>query len=283
MIPPLPVQTLVENSVKHAIAPRPSGGRIRVDASRARRPARALGVWDDGPGFSRDRDRARPRPRESQGAPGRALRRRRRRSRSRRRDGGTLVTVAMPRTAHDWRDGEPPAPRVPHRRRAAGAQAAGPDARRRPAASRSWVGHRSPARAASRSPRSRRRRAVPRHHTCPGSAASRSSSGCPPVRAWSSRPRTTSTRCRHSRRMRSTICSSPSSRPAGPHARPCREPARANAGDAGLEARSNASPAELRAVRVPRAPGLTGRRAGPADSGRPGHPRRSPATARPTR
>jgi two-component system sensor histidine kinase AlgZ len=50
-VPPLTAQTLVENSVKHAIAPRPTGGRLRVTASVADARLR-LGVWDDGPGFT---------------------------------------------------------------------------------------------------------------------------------------------------------------------------------------------------------------------------------------
>jgi sensor histidine kinase YesM len=50
-VPPLSIQTLVENSVKHAIAPRPGGGRIRVTAAVAADGVR-LGVWDDGPGFT---------------------------------------------------------------------------------------------------------------------------------------------------------------------------------------------------------------------------------------
>jgi sensor histidine kinase YesM len=50
-VPPLAVQTLVENSVKHAVAPRPGGGRIRITAAVAGDQLR-LGVWDDGPGFT---------------------------------------------------------------------------------------------------------------------------------------------------------------------------------------------------------------------------------------
>jgi LytS/YehU family sensor histidine kinase len=50
-VPPLTIQTLVENSVKHAIAPRPGGGRIRVTASAAGDRLQ-LAVWDDGPGFT---------------------------------------------------------------------------------------------------------------------------------------------------------------------------------------------------------------------------------------
>jgi len=50
-VPPLALQTLVENSVKHAVAPRREGGRIRVEAH-ARGDRLVLGVWDDGPGFT---------------------------------------------------------------------------------------------------------------------------------------------------------------------------------------------------------------------------------------
>jgi CheY-like chemotaxis protein len=50
-VPPLTIQTLVENSVKHAVAPRPTGGRIRVAASLAGERL-VLSVWDDGPGFT---------------------------------------------------------------------------------------------------------------------------------------------------------------------------------------------------------------------------------------
>jgi signal transduction histidine kinase len=52
-LPPLAIQTLVENSVKHAIAPRPAGGRVRVEAQAADRSV-IVSVWDDGPGFSLD-------------------------------------------------------------------------------------------------------------------------------------------------------------------------------------------------------------------------------------
>lgn len=49
-VPPLALQTLVENSVKHSIAPRREGGEIRVGASADERRL-MLEVWDDGPGF----------------------------------------------------------------------------------------------------------------------------------------------------------------------------------------------------------------------------------------
>ena len=99
MIPPLLVQTLVENSVKHAIAPRPAGGHIRVDAS-AHGDQLVVGVWDDGPGFSVDAV-----------VPGHGLDNLKGRLAVRfgaaatftvaPHDGGTLVTVVMPRTGHD--------------------------------------------------------------------------------------------------------------------------------------------------------------------------------------
>ena len=99
MIPPLLVQTLVENSVKHAIAPRPAGGHIRVDAS-AHGDQLVVGVWDDGPGFSADTI-----------VPGHGLDNLKGRLAARfgaaatftiaPHDGGTLVTVVMPRTGHD--------------------------------------------------------------------------------------------------------------------------------------------------------------------------------------
>src|SRR5262249_45996107 len=50
-VPPFALQILVENSVKHAIAPRRSGGRIRVEA-RADADRVVLSVGDDGPGFT---------------------------------------------------------------------------------------------------------------------------------------------------------------------------------------------------------------------------------------
>jgi LytS/YehU family sensor histidine kinase len=95
-VPPLAVQTLVENSVKHAIAPRAAGGRIRVTASVAGAHL-VLGVWDDGPGVGPDAVR-----------PGHGLDSLRARLAARfgaagsvtigRRDGGTLVSVTLPRT-----------------------------------------------------------------------------------------------------------------------------------------------------------------------------------------
>ena len=95
-VPPLSIQTLVENSVKHAVAPRPSGGRIRVTAT-ATDGAVALAVWDDGPGFS-----------DAALRPGHGLESLQARLQARygdaatlkivARDGGTQVTVALPRS-----------------------------------------------------------------------------------------------------------------------------------------------------------------------------------------
>ena len=50
-IPPFALQTLVENSLKHSIAPRRTGGELRVLAE-AYGEAMRLEVWDDGPGFT---------------------------------------------------------------------------------------------------------------------------------------------------------------------------------------------------------------------------------------
>jgi len=96
-VPPLAIQTLVENSVKHAIAPRPSGGRIRVAAAATADELR-LTVWDDGPGFTAAAMQA-----------GHGLENLQSRLVARygeaatltigRRDGGTLVTVALPRAS----------------------------------------------------------------------------------------------------------------------------------------------------------------------------------------
>jgi hypothetical protein len=52
MVPPFSLQTLVENSVRHAIAPRRRGGELRIRARRAG-DRLELSVWDDGDGFSR--------------------------------------------------------------------------------------------------------------------------------------------------------------------------------------------------------------------------------------
>jgi two-component system, LytTR family, sensor histidine kinase AlgZ len=94
-VPPLTVQTLVENSIKHAIAPRRSGGRLRIEASEAD-DRLVLAVWDDGPGFT-----------PAAMCPGHGLETLQGRLAARfgpaaaltvgRRDGGTLVTVSLPR------------------------------------------------------------------------------------------------------------------------------------------------------------------------------------------
>ena len=93
-VPPLAVQTLVENSVKHAIAPRPGGGRVCVEGRLAGERL-VLSVWDDGPGFT-----------DAALRPGHGLESLRQRLAARfgedaaltigRRDGGTLVTLSLP-------------------------------------------------------------------------------------------------------------------------------------------------------------------------------------------
>jgi anti-sigma regulatory factor (Ser/Thr protein kinase) len=94
-VPPLAVQTLVENSVKHAIAPRPAGGRIRVTAS-VEGDRLVLGVWDDGPGLApaamrpgHGLDSLQTRLGARFGAAGRVA--------IARSEGGTLATVTLPR------------------------------------------------------------------------------------------------------------------------------------------------------------------------------------------
>jgi sensor histidine kinase YesM len=52
-VPPLAVHTLVQNSVKHAIAPRPGGGDVRVTA-RAENAQLVIEVSDSGSGFVLD-------------------------------------------------------------------------------------------------------------------------------------------------------------------------------------------------------------------------------------
>jgi LytS/YehU family sensor histidine kinase len=52
-VPPLALQSLVENCVKHVVSKRQQGGEIRVSGSSA--PGRILlEVIDDGPGFSQE-------------------------------------------------------------------------------------------------------------------------------------------------------------------------------------------------------------------------------------
>lgn len=53
-MPPLSLESLVENSVKHVIAVRPAGGAILVTAS-ADGSEIHLEVRDDGPGFAAER------------------------------------------------------------------------------------------------------------------------------------------------------------------------------------------------------------------------------------
>jgi two-component system, LytTR family, sensor histidine kinase AlgZ len=53
-VPPLALQTLVENSVKYAVSPSRSGGSIRVSA-RGAGDRLQIEVWDNGPGFSAEK------------------------------------------------------------------------------------------------------------------------------------------------------------------------------------------------------------------------------------
>ncbi|MDQ6705752.1 MAG: histidine kinase [Acidobacteriota bacterium] len=53
-VPPLSVQSLVENSVKHVISPNRGGGEIRISAAGTREAFR-IEVTDDGPGFALNR------------------------------------------------------------------------------------------------------------------------------------------------------------------------------------------------------------------------------------
>ena len=52
-IPPYAIQTLVENSMKYAIAPRREGGQIRISIRRSNSTLE-IAVQDDGPGFTRE-------------------------------------------------------------------------------------------------------------------------------------------------------------------------------------------------------------------------------------
>jgi LytS/YehU family sensor histidine kinase len=54
-VPPLSIETLVENSVKHAAAPRQQGGEIRIRARSSGADRIEVEVVDDGPGFSLER------------------------------------------------------------------------------------------------------------------------------------------------------------------------------------------------------------------------------------
>jgi len=53
-VPPLALQTLVENSVKYAVSQSRSGGSIRVSALEAGDRLQ-IEVWDNGPGFSAEK------------------------------------------------------------------------------------------------------------------------------------------------------------------------------------------------------------------------------------
>jgi sensor histidine kinase YesM len=50
-IPPMILQPIVENSIKHAVSPRPQGGEIKISA-RLKMNEVVLAVWDNGPGFT---------------------------------------------------------------------------------------------------------------------------------------------------------------------------------------------------------------------------------------
>jgi LytS/YehU family sensor histidine kinase len=52
MVPPLLLQPLIENAIRHGIARRPAGGCLRVSA-RVRGAALVIAVSDDGPGMAR--------------------------------------------------------------------------------------------------------------------------------------------------------------------------------------------------------------------------------------
>jgi sensor histidine kinase YesM len=51
LVPPFLLQPIVENAVRHAIAPRPAGGRIDI-AARVEQERLVIRVTDDGPGLS---------------------------------------------------------------------------------------------------------------------------------------------------------------------------------------------------------------------------------------
>jgi two-component system, LytTR family, sensor histidine kinase AlgZ len=96
LVPPLALQTLVENSVKHAIAPRAAGGRVSVEGVAAGDRI-LLTVHDDGPGFA---------PGGPQPGHGLAMLEARLEARfsasatlTRANDGGSRVTIELPRQA----------------------------------------------------------------------------------------------------------------------------------------------------------------------------------------
>lgn len=92
--PPLAVQTLVENSVKHAISSRREGGEVRVGAT-TRGEDLVLSVWDSGPGFDLA---ATPGGRglDNLAARLKSLFDGRARLQVEKRDGGSVVTITMP-------------------------------------------------------------------------------------------------------------------------------------------------------------------------------------------
>ena len=96
-LPPLAAQTLVENSIRHAIARQPGGGRIRVEA-RTRDDRLLVSVWDDGAGFALSAAPAGHGLENLQSRLG-ALYGDAATLSVARRDGGTLVTVSVPRAA----------------------------------------------------------------------------------------------------------------------------------------------------------------------------------------
>jgi LytS/YehU family sensor histidine kinase len=67
LVPPMIVQTLVENAVKHGVALRPEGGDVHVSATgaggelrvRVTNPGDVVGVRDGGIGLANSRDRLR--------------------------------------------------------------------------------------------------------------------------------------------------------------------------------------------------------------------------------
>jgi sensor histidine kinase YesM len=53
LIPVLSIQPLVENAVKHGIAPLPQGGLVRIEARRNASGSLEIRVWDTGSGFAK--------------------------------------------------------------------------------------------------------------------------------------------------------------------------------------------------------------------------------------
>ena len=73
LVPPLILQPLVENAVRHGVAPREGGGAIAIVAEREA-DWLTLGVHDDGPGSRVGGPGERARPRQHAAAPFRAVR-----------------------------------------------------------------------------------------------------------------------------------------------------------------------------------------------------------------